>query len=351
MKPKVYIIILNWNNWEDTIECLHSVFAMDYSNFEVIVIDNASENESVSMIRFAFPDLKLIENNENKGFTGGNNQGINIAMAEGTDYVWLLNNDTVVEIDTLSNLVASAERSLEIGMVSPAIYYYDAQDTTQFCGSFVDWDNLEIRYPSSYDIDSEYVDGPRVCLWGTALLIKKSLINKIGVLREDYFAYYEDTEYSLRTLCNGFKNKLELNAKIFHKTPPPSSNSKTRSTFYYYYMVRNKYFMWKDISHTYKISSFKIYKQLMVNGLTKAENFKSKGLPIHSHSCIEGVFHALMGKRGKQPDKTIVPFFLVKLILGYPYLLINILVLDFYALKKQLINKFVNKYTQHGSSD
>lgn len=99
--PKVYIIILNWNGLKDTLECLESVFKLDYLNFEVIVVDNGSTDDSVNVILKTYPQVRLIENRENLGYTGGNNIGMRYAIERDADYIWLLNNDTIVEEDTL----------------------------------------------------------------------------------------------------------------------------------------------------------------------------------------------------------------------------------------------------------
>lgn len=103
--PKVYVIILNWNGLEDTLECLGSVFQMDYQNFEVLVVDNGSKDNSINFIKTKYPQVVLIENKENLGYTGGNNIGMRYALNNGADYVWLVNNDTVVMVDTLSKLI------------------------------------------------------------------------------------------------------------------------------------------------------------------------------------------------------------------------------------------------------
>ena len=109
--PLIYIIILNWNGLQDTLECLGSILKMDYPNFRVVVVDNNSTDNSVDIIRKAHPQVSLIENKENLGYTGGNNTAMRYAMQHSADYVWLLNNDTTVEADTLSKLVFAAEES------------------------------------------------------------------------------------------------------------------------------------------------------------------------------------------------------------------------------------------------
>src|ERR1039457_4136566 len=142
--PKVFIIVLNWNGLKDTLECLDSVFKLEYPNFEVIVVDNASTDNSVEVIREKFQQVILIENKENLGFTGGNNTGIRHALQLGTDYFWLLNNDTVLEPDTLSRIVVTADNDSTIGMISPVVHYHEDPLVIQNCGCYIDWESQKL---------------------------------------------------------------------------------------------------------------------------------------------------------------------------------------------------------------
>jgi len=243
--PKVFIIILNWNGLQDTLECLASVFKMNYSDFKVIVVDNGSTDDSVAVIRETYPQVILIENKKNLGYAGGNNTGMRYAIKHGADYMWLLNNDTVVEADTVSKLVDAAECHPRVGQISPVIYYYHSPDKIQFCGSYVDWNKQSIVIPRDkhLNIDKDFRSGSNVCLWGTALFIKRDVVEKIGYLNEHFFAYWEDTEYSLRVLNAGYRNLLCASAKVYHKTTPPSPGTLGRSIHYFYYMTRNRYFL------------------------------------------------------------------------------------------------------------
>jgi len=333
--PYAVIIILNWNKYSDTIQCLHSIYNMDYLHFSVLVIDNASDDGSVEKIKLEFPDLWLIANEENVGFTGGNNQGIELALSKGADYVWLLNNDTVVEVETLSSLVDAAEQSSDIGMASPAVNYYDSPHLAQFNGSKVDWDKLEIDIPGSADDMYEYTDGPNVCLWGTALLIKRELIEKIGYLNEGYFAYFEDTEYSLRALRAGFRNKVVLHTKILHKTPPPDNNNSIRNSYFYYYMIRNRYLMWKGLSGDKKY----IFQMLCRHAISWAEKLKAAGKFEHSWDCIEGFYDAVTGVTGKKPLVRRVPPWCVGVFTWHPYLFLNLFSGNFRTVWAQLLAK------------
>src|SRR3989304_1720942 len=178
------------------------------------------------------------------------------AIQNGTNYIWLLNNDTVVETDTLGNLVDIGEGSPEIGIISPVIYYYDKPHKIQFCGSYADWTNHKIIYPNENTIyvDDDFKYGENVCLWGTALLIKIDVVRKVGYLNNKFYAYWEDTEYSIRSIKAGFRNELALNAKIYHKTPIK------RKPYYYYFMARNEYFTWfQYLNSTEKVSFMRKY--------------------------------------------------------------------------------------------
>lgn len=335
---KVIIIILNWNKWQETIDCLNSVYQSDYSNFEVLLIDNASSDGSVGKIKAAFPDLRMIVNSENIGFTGGNNQGMRIAASEGADYVWLLNNDTEVEPDCLSQIVAVANSSRKIGLVSPAICYYAAPEVYQFRGSVVDWDNFEIVYMDENNNYLNFFDGDSVCLWGTALLVNVDLISNVGFLNEDYFAYYEDTDYSMRSIVCGYKNVYCINAKVLHKHDYNENQSVIRSSYYYYYMIRNEYFLWKNFIK-FKFNRI-LFKRIAVKSISKGMKFKNMCYYEHMRACVQALFDAIFNKKGKFVVNKIFNSYLVIILLWHPYFLLNIALFDIKALKMQ-IRKFL----------
>jgi GT2 family glycosyltransferase len=245
--PKAFISILNWNGLVDTLECLESVYKMDYPNFEVIVVDNASSDDSVSVIKEKYPQAILIESKENIGFTGGNNIAMRYAMEHDAEYVWLLNNDTTVERDAMTALMRVAQSSPSIGLISSQVHYHSIPDIPQFAGSYVDWELLEIEVSHSKKTKADpiFQTGSDVCLWGTALLIKRSVIDNIGYLDDRYFAYWEDTDYSIRSLKAGYKNVLCPESIIFHKNLPPQGQART--PHYYFYIIRNEYFLKNNI--------------------------------------------------------------------------------------------------------
>src|SRR5215213_2485085 len=125
MEPKVFIIILNWNGWQDTLECLASLNGLAYSSYEIVVVDNGSTDESEIRIREARPDITLLQTGSNLGYAGGNNVGIRYALEQGAEYVWLLNNDTVVHPASLRTLTSLMQEDSRIAFLSPEMYYYD----------------------------------------------------------------------------------------------------------------------------------------------------------------------------------------------------------------------------------
>jgi GT2 family glycosyltransferase len=330
--PKVVIVILNWNKPDDTIECLKSVYNIDYDNYEVLLIDNASTDDSVYKINQNYPYLKIIENNENNGFTGGNNQGIRIALERGADYVWLLNNDTVVKQDTLKLIVEVASSSDQIGLVSPAIYYYDNDQVCQFSGAIVDPVNYNLSYldntPKNTLISNSLV------LWGTALLIRCDLIKKVGLLRSDYFAYGEDEEFSLRSLKANYTNAMVRNSIVLHKNQLPGDGS-LKPYYYYYYKIRNSYYRWTD--SLLKVDKVALLRTTIRSSVSNANKLKHSGRYDLSSACLRAIVHIFLGIRGRLDEDKQIPKKMIDLILWHPYLLIDIFTLDF----KSIIKRFV----------
>lgn len=254
--PKISIIILNWNGWRDTTECLQSLNRITYSNYEVIVVDNGSTDGSVEHLEKAKDVFSkqglfftLIQNKENLGFAEGNNVAIRqILKRRESDFILLLNNDTVVEKNFLSELIKVAQSKEEIGILGPKIYYYDYQgkkNVIQSAGSAV---NLCIgRFPSAEKLDK--VDNRYVIrvqsvdfVTGACLLIKTEVVRKIGLLDKRFFLLFEDTDWCLRARKAGYSVLYIPKSVIWHKT---SQSVKKISEVYYY--TRNLF--WFEFKH------------------------------------------------------------------------------------------------------
>lgn len=286
--PKVSIIILNWNGWKDTIECLESLYQITYPNYDVIVVDNGSKDNSVQKIKdycegkikveskffnynpnnkpiyileytkeeaerggnrrrekyfSKLPSnrkLRLILNDKNYGFAEGNNIGIRYALkALNPDYILLLNNDTVVDPNFLTELVRVAESDEKIGIVGPKIYFYDYNgkiNVIWFYGGIINYWRLSTTHIGFCREDNKATAIPERLdyITGCVFLIKKDILNNVGLLDSDYFAYYEEIDYCLRTKNKGYKLAVSPNAKVWHKI------SKSAGKYQLYYMTRNR---------------------------------------------------------------------------------------------------------------
>src|SRR5947209_4456075 len=135
--PRVSLILLNWNSYEVTADCLLSIRKLDYPNFEVVLVDNGSHDSSIEELEKNFPEVRSIRNEKNLGFTGGNNVGIRDALERGADYLLLLNNDTVVAPDFLTEMVRVAESDSKIGILNPKIYFFEPSDRLWYGGGIL----------------------------------------------------------------------------------------------------------------------------------------------------------------------------------------------------------------------
>lgn len=218
-QPRVSIVILNWNSYQVTLDCLLSLRKMDYRNFEVVLVDNGSVDGSPAKLQENVPEIRLIRNAANLGFAGGCNVGMRDALHRGADYILLLNNDTIVAPDFLSQLVRVAESDEKIGAVSPKVLFFDHPDRLNYAGGE---HTLWRLFPKALGLrqfdDGRYDKLREVSfLTGCALLIKAGVVRKIGVMEEIYFHFYEDIEWSQRTVQAGFKALYVPAAKIWHK--------------------------------------------------------------------------------------------------------------------------------------
>jgi hypothetical protein len=276
------------------------LYNISYANNIIIVVDNGSVDESPNIIKQKYPFVHILQNKHNIGFAGGNNIGISHALKFNPEYVWLLNNDTIVEKDTLTKLVDVMECYSEIGCISPLIYYYDNRTELQFCGSYIDWKNKTIIKLNNVDQISHDMD---ISLWGTALLIRREVIKKVGDLNEKYFAYHEDEEYSKRVLLAGYKNMVHREARIFHKNS--RSTGSNDAPLQVFLRSRNIYFLWMD--NLKGINRIKQTPKYLAHIIAYSGLLKEKQLPESISACLDGVWHAFRDIGGPRNTEIKMP--------------------------------------------
>lgn len=237
--PLVCFVLLNWNQTALTIDCLTSLAQQDYGNFRVLVIDNGSTAGSAGAIRSQFPQVELIELPENIGYSPANNLGIKHALAQKCDYVFLLNNDTTVDSQMLTHLVAVAESDASIGMTGPTMLYYSNPEIIWSAGASIDWRTGaatqldEGRHLGSIDNaacrDVDYITSCAVC-------IKKQVFEDVGLMDERYFIYYEEADLSIRASAKGWRSVHVPWARMWHKVSATMGETSPATE---YYMNRN----------------------------------------------------------------------------------------------------------------
>lgn len=209
--PKVGIVLLNWNSWQDTAECLESLKTLAYPNFQIVVVDNASTNNSVKELKSRFPNVELIENTENIGFAAGNNLGIRYFISKEVDYVWVLNNDTTVSLLSLNTLVEKAESNKKIGVVGSVVYEYNEPWLIQAWGG----GKYNSFLATTINVDTK--DGKVGYITGASMLIRRKTLEKAGLFDESLFFFMEDVEYSLRIKSKKWKIAVADLSYVFHK--------------------------------------------------------------------------------------------------------------------------------------
>jgi len=237
--PRVVVIVLCWNGVEDTLECLASLRAVDYPGFRTIVVDNGSSDGTPAIVRSSFPGVELIETGENLGFAGGNNVGICRAMDGAADAVLLLNNDTTVAPDFLSELVEAMYRSDRVAAANPTIYYYDEPDVIWAAGGAVDLRTGVASQRCIGETDSaERADEEEVdyCV-GTAILMRREAVETVGLLDPAYFLYYEETDWCFRARDAGYRCIYVPTARVWHKI---SRGFDGNAAAQLYYFCRNR---------------------------------------------------------------------------------------------------------------
>ncbi len=259
---KVSIIILNFNDLKNTLECLQTVNQikkLKSLQVKIIIIDNGSKyniKNKISRLRRDFSGqakFKLIQNKENLGFAEGNNVGIKYALKNGSDYVLLLNNDTLVDKNLLIRLIKVIEGDQKIGIVSPKIYFapgyefhksrYKSEERGKviwYAGGKLDRQNTLASHRGVDEVDSGQYNQTRETDFATGccMLIRKDVFDKVGFFDQNYFLYWEDIDFCQRTKKAGFKVIYHPQAILWHKNASSSGGAGEKTSVYY--QTRNR---------------------------------------------------------------------------------------------------------------
>lgn len=268
------VIILHYKSEFDTRECLESLLSRHPKDkmLQIIVVANLASESFCFFLKKEYPQIKVIEEPENNGFAKGNNIGIKKALELGSNYLILLNNDTLISQGLIERLVTFAHKNPSTGLVSPKIYFakgfeyhkdrYKEEERGKviwYAGGSFDWRNIYAHHRGVDEVDKGQYDEVMDTDFttGCCMLVKRAVVEKIGFLDEKYFLYFEDIDYSIRAKSCGFRIIYYPKAYLWHKNAvsagPPGS------PIHIYYQTRNRLYF------GYKYSSLRTKKSLLLD--------------------------------------------------------------------------------------
>lgn len=232
---KILILLLNWNGKKDTLECLASLKKVTYSNFQTIVVDNGSTDDSVAALRRAYPDMPILETGANLGFAGGNNVGIEWALRHHAEWILLLNNDTVVAPDFLDAFLAAAAAQPKAKILGAKILRYHQPKVVDHLGGYWNPSMAEFLPLEAGQIDHPYFNMQKadyVC--GAGLLMHRSVPEKIGLLEPNFFLFWEETDFCCRARRAGLEVWTAPEARIWHKVSSSFIGGKPQMQYFWW---------------------------------------------------------------------------------------------------------------------
>lgn len=231
-KPLISIITINYNSVEVTADLLESILCINYKNIEVIVVDNASKENPTEKLKKVFPAVNIIRSPKNLGFAGGNNLGIKEAKG---DYLFFVNNDTVFTYNIFDGLLETFQQHKDAGVVSPKFHYYDSPGTIEFAGynkvNFFSGRNSMIGCKKTDHGQYNEVKSTHYA-HGGAMMVSREVIEKVGVMPEVFFLYYEEFDWCEQIKKHGFKIYYQYKSLIYHKESMSVGKKSVLKTFY-----------------------------------------------------------------------------------------------------------------------
>lgn len=287
---KIMIILLNYNNYKDTIECINSIKQNTSENnfkYEIVVVDNKSTNESLSELK-KIEGITLIQASENAGFSAGNNIGIKYAIKNKSEYILLLNNDTIITKNSINKMFLELKKHTDIEIISARIMYWDNKNLINCCGGEIDYfKGTAVIYGKG----KEYKEANQEFTYtkfvtGCCMLMKTSLVEEIGFLPEEYFMYYEDVDFCAKVQQKGYKIGVCLSSIIYHKESAASGGGE--SPFAIEWNTRNRIIFINKYKCYGILTKLFFYSTRIIVGIKYKLKHKRESLKALKKGIIEG---------------------------------------------------------------
>lgn len=244
MVDKVCVLTVTWNQVEKTVACLATVFEQETRPGAVVMVDNGSGDDTIARVAEQFPTVVILPQAQNLGFAGGYNVGLTYALAQGFDYVLLINNDTLLERDCLAQLLAEAQATPSAGLITAKIYYAEARERIWTVGARAHPRLLELVDKGEGEVDkgqwSEARDIDFAPLCG--VLLTRPGLETVGLLDEGFFVYYEDMDFCHRLREAGFRLRLAPAGVMYHAVSASSGGADTPMERYWMAQGSGRYF-------------------------------------------------------------------------------------------------------------
>lgn len=300
---KLAIILINYNNYKDTIDCIESIYKVSYNSKKIILVDNGSGNESSVYLQKSISEkgyeLDFLQLENNLGFAGGNNYAIQYAVNKGYRLFWLLNNDTEIDPDSIKPMVELITSDPQCGAVGSKIYYWNT-DIIWSAGGFINKWTGQSSVRGKNNTDSNEYNSVINCdyLTGCSLLIRYEALQSVGLMKDDYFLYYEETDWCVRAARKGWKMLYCPSSIVYHKVG--RSTGGYSDPFIAYYNLRNRYtFVKRNYGLLNRISAFlyllfRAFK-IFINIYRKRRDLKKARVK----AVLLALYHSYTGKMGK----------------------------------------------------
>jgi GT2 family glycosyltransferase len=294
MSARVSIIVLCYNSIDLTLTCLESLHRQTYPDFDILVVDNASQDGTPDAIRAVHPDISLISTGDNLGYAGGNNVGIRAALRRGADAIFLVNNDTLLDPDCVTALVKALEANPRIGIVGPMIYTWEQGHTISSAGGEIDWQHADSINVGAGEIDHDQYPARSVDFAnGCGLMITRAAIERAGLLDPRYFMYWEETDWCQRVQRAGMEIRFEPGARMQHKTVFETERLGPTTL---YYVTRNRLLFFAR--HTRWPSRPLTLARALHGALRGVALHRQANRPAHARATRLAIRHALERRWG-----------------------------------------------------
>jgi GT2 family glycosyltransferase len=328
VRPPILVSVLNWNGLDDTLACLRALSTAGDGIWDVLVIDNGSDVDPAAALNVAFPAVEALRLADNTGFAGGQNHGIRLAIDRGYEAVLLLNNDCEISAGAIAAMLAEMRADPLVAAVSPLIYCTEQRDKPQMVAAWLDWERHCSERPSSPG--AIVPTGMPTMVPGTALLLRCSALEQLGLLDTRYFAYYEDNDISARIAARGLQARFCINAKAWHD----SRKVHEYSAMALYLSARNAWLFWRR--HTPADKRSGMFRHLLTQSLYELALLKKAGADAKCEAVVAGFWDAQGGRFGAPPRQWHSPRLLRWAMCACPYFAYDLLTQPGAAIRNRL---------------